>query len=167
MQITSVKISQIEPNLGQIPGLPKNPRFIRDARFKNLVKSIEDDPEFLELRETILYPHPNKENIFVAICGNMRLRACKELKHKEIPAKILPVETTAQKLRAYAIKDNVAFGNDDIDELANEWDMKELEGYGMELIESESSEEKIEKEQAQNERRCETCGQIIKEKTKK
>ena len=45
----------LHPNEGQVEGLPKNPRFIRDPKFKKLVKSIQDDPEMLELRELIVY----------------------------------------------------------------------------------------------------------------
>lgn len=48
-------ITQLHPNQGQVEGLPKNPRFIRDPKFKKLVKSIQDDPEMLELRELIVY----------------------------------------------------------------------------------------------------------------
>ena len=110
--------------------MPKNPRQIKDKRFKALKKSIEDAPEMLNLRELIVYPHGGK---FVAVCGNMRLRACRELGYKELPCKVLDEDTPPEKLREYAIKDNVPFGEDDMDAFANEWDMAELENWGMEL----------------------------------
>lgn len=148
MKIQNLKISEIEVNKGQVPGLPKNPRFIRDERFKALVKSIEDAPEMLSLRELLVYPH---NNIYVVIGGNMRLRACKDLGYKEVPCKILPCETPIEKLREYTIKDNNGFGQNDWDLLANEWDVSELEDWGLELnfdedYKTSEEEEKEEKE---------------------
>lgn len=68
----NIEISLLEPNKGQIKGLPRNPRTIKDKRFKALKKSIEDAPEMLALRELLVYPHNGK---FVVIGGNMRLKA--------------------------------------------------------------------------------------------
>ena len=126
----NIKIADIEPNKGQIEGLPQNPRFIKDNRFKQLVKSIEDAPEMLEPRPLIVYPHDKK---YVIIAGNMRYRACKELGYKELPCYVLPEETPAKKLREYATKDNIGFGENDWDILANEWDTEELKDWGMEM----------------------------------
>ena len=67
-------ITQLHPNQGQVEGLPKNPRFIRDPKFKKLVKSIQDDPEMLELRELIVYQHQDERG-FVIIGGNMKIRS--------------------------------------------------------------------------------------------
>jgi hypothetical protein len=36
MEIRNVKISDLSPNTGQVEGLPKNPRFIKDERQKKL-----------------------------------------------------------------------------------------------------------------------------------
>lgn len=129
-KVTNLKTSQLELNTGQIPGVPKNPRFIRDARFAALKKSIEDAPEMLTLRELIVYPLGKK---YVVICGNMRLRACREIGYKELPSKVLQEDTPPEKLREYAIKDNNGFGEDDWDLLANEWDADELKDWGVEL----------------------------------
>ena len=128
--IKDISISKLEVNKGQIEGLPKNPRFIRDERYQALVKSIEDAPEMLRLRELLVVEHGKK---FVVIGGNMRLRACKDLGHKTVPCKVLPADTPVEKLREYAIKDNNGFGEDDWDVLANEWDAAELQEWGMEL----------------------------------
>jgi len=130
MQTDKIKISKIRPNTGQIDGLPQNPRLLRDDRFRKLVKSIEDDPEMLELRELIVVP---KDGIYVVIAGNMRLRAMQELKMKEAPCKVLPADTAIEKLRAYTIKDNVPFGEHDWSALANEWDADDLEDWGLDL----------------------------------
>ena len=129
-QIKDIDIKRLELNKGQVEGLPKNPRFIRDERYKALVKSIEDAPEMLKLRELLVVEHGSK---FVVIGGNMRLRACKELGMETVPCKVLPADTPVAKLREYAIKDNNGFGEDDWDVLANEWDAEELQEWGMEL----------------------------------
>ena len=130
METKNIKIKDLATNDGQIEGLPKNPRQIRDHRYEKLKKSIEDAPEMLQLRELLVYPHGGK---FVIVGGNMRYRACKELGYKELPCKVLDAETPVEKLRQYAIKDNENFGEYDWDVVANEWDTVELENWGVEL----------------------------------
>ena len=132
-----IPISKLKLNTGQVAGLPKNPRFIKSERFDKLKKSIEENPEMLELREIIAYDNAGE---LVVICGNMRLRACKELGIKEVMVKILPQSTDANKLKAYTIKDNVEFGSNDFDLLANEWDTIELENWGVDLPKGVSME---------------------------
>jgi hypothetical protein len=130
MQVQLVNIKDLKSNTGQVEGLPKNPRLIKDEKFKKLKKSIEDDPEMLNLREVIAYDNKGE---LVVICGNMRLKACKELGIKEVPTKILPTETSIEKLKAYTIKDNVGFGEHDWDLLANEWEVEQLEEWGLDM----------------------------------
>jgi len=50
----SIPTLKIWPNTGQIAGIPKNPRFIRDERFAKLVRSIIDHPEMLGLENVSL-----------------------------------------------------------------------------------------------------------------
>ena len=126
----NIDIRNLEVNKGQIEGLPKNPRFIRDERFEALKKSIEDAPEMLALRELLVYPHEGK---YVVIGGNMRLRACTDIGYKEVPCKVLDPGTPVEKLREYVIKDNEAFGQTDWDILKSDWDADELTEWGMEL----------------------------------
>lgn len=52
----------------------------------------------------------------------MRLRACVELGWEQIPCVILPKETPVAKLRAFTTKDNVAFGETDLDLIFSDWD---------------------------------------------
>lgn len=128
---TILAISLLDFNKGQLKGLPKNPRFFRDYRYEAMKKSIKESPEMLELRELIVYPVP--EGRYIVICGNLRLRACKELGYKDLPCKILDIETDAKKLREYATKDNVNFGENDLDVMANEWSKTELADWGVEF----------------------------------
>lgn len=123
-------ISKLHPNKGQVKGLPKNPRFVRDDKFNKLKQSLTDDPEFMQLREIVAYDNNGE---LVIIGGNMRYRALKDLGIKEAPVKVLPSDTPLQKLRAFTIKDNAGFGEWDWDDLANEWDTDELEGWGVDV----------------------------------
>ena len=131
MITTNIPLSQLEPNRGQVEGLPKNPRILRDERFKALKKSIEDDPEMLELRELLVYPTEGGQ--YVVIGGNMRLRVLQDLKAETAPCKVIPAETPVEKLKAYATKDNVGFGDWDWDALANEWDGEQLADWGLDI----------------------------------
>lgn len=129
MQAKTIKLSDLHLNTGQIKDVPKNPRIIKDERYEALKKSIEDDPEMLQLRELVAYDNNGE---LVVILGNMRYRAMKELGYKDAPVKVLPAETDAKKLRAYIQKDNIAFGQNDWDLLGNEWDIEELQDFGLE-----------------------------------
>ena len=145
----NLDISLLEVNKGQLYGLPKNPRFIKDDRYLALKKSIEEAPEMLSIREIVVYPLENGH--YVVIGGNMRLRACQEIGYKELPCKILPLETPVAKLREYTIKDNIAFGSNDWDVIANEWDTEELAEWGMELPDFAVDDTPIEPEENKDE----------------
>lgn len=127
-ELKNINISELVVNNGQIEGVPKNPRFIRDERYEKLKQSISDSPEMLDYRRLAVYPYDGK---YVVLCGNMRLRACKELGYKEMPCYVLSDKLDSAKLREWIIKDNEAFGQNDWDILANEWDMEELQDWGM------------------------------------
>ena len=129
-QSVMLKLSKLEANKGQIDGLPKNPRIIKDEKFKKLVKSIEENPERTSLREILVYPYNGK---YVVIGGNMRLKAMKELGYKEAPCKIIPEETTVEQLKAYTIQDNSGFGEWDFDMLMGDWDFDLLTDCAIEI----------------------------------
>lgn len=135
----NISIALLDYNKGQLKGLPKNPRFFRDYRYEAMKKSIEESPEMLELRELIVFPYDNGR--FVVVCGNLRLRACKELGYSELPCKVLDAKTKPKKLREYATKDNVSFGETDMDILQNEWDKSELQDWGIEFAPEKEKDE--------------------------
>lgn len=118
-----VKISKVIPN-------ENNPRFIKDHKFKKLVKSIQDFPEMLKLRPIVV----NKD--MVVLGGNMRLKACKEAGLKEVYI-LKADELTEQQQREFIVKDNVGFGEWDWDILANEWDNQQLKEWGMDVWQPE------------------------------
>lgn len=139
MQSKLIKISQLKNNSGQIEGLPKNPRILKDDKYKKLVKSIQEDPEMLELREVIAYDNDGE---LVVIAGNMRLKACKEAGLDEVPTKVLPKDTPVEKLKRYTIKDNNSFGEWSYDDLANEWNVDELDDWGLDTPFRDDNHEK-------------------------
>ena len=133
MERREIDVSLITPNKGQVPGLPRNPRLVKKERYEATRRSIEESPEMLNLRELIVVEY--MEDRYVVVCGNIRLRACKELGYKTVPCKVLPGDTPAKKLREYAAKDNINYGEDDKDIIANEWAefQTELADWGMEF----------------------------------
>ena len=123
-------IKLLENNNGQIEGVPKNPRFIKDWRYKLLLQSLTESPEMLSLKELWVY---KVGDLYVVIAGNMRLRGSKEKGYKSLPCKILPPETSVEKLKEYAIKDNAGYGDWEMDSLANEWESPKIVEWGVEL----------------------------------
>jgi ParB-like chromosome segregation protein Spo0J len=117
MQTIKVKISEVKTN-------PKNPRLIKDDKFKKLVKSIQEFPQMLELRPIVV----DENNIVLG--GNMRLKACKEAGIKEVYIVKAEGLTELQK-DEFIVKDNVGFGEWDWDILANEWDAELLNDWGL------------------------------------
>jgi DNA modification methylase len=117
--IQKIKVSEIRPN-------PNNPRVIKDDKFKKLVQSITDFPQMLELRPIVV------NDDMIALGGNMRLKALEHLGIEEtyiIKAKDL----TDKQEQEFIIKDNVGYGEWDWDQLANEWDVEDLDEWGLDL----------------------------------
>lgn len=119
MNSTLIAIGQIKPN-------PNNPRTIKDVKYKKLVESIRTFPKMLELRPIVV------NDDMVVLGGNMRLKACKEAGIKEVPV-IKASDLTEDEQREFIIKDNVGYGEWDWEMLANEWDVAELDQWGMDL----------------------------------
>jgi ParB-like chromosome segregation protein Spo0J len=128
--IQDIAPKSLKYNTGQIKDVPKNPRFIKDDKFKELVKSLLEDPEMMKIREVVAV---DTGKDLVVVGGNMRVRAAIEIGMKDIPVKVLPKDWTAKQIRAFIIKDNLPFGEDDFDLLANKWDKTELDDWGYEF----------------------------------
>ena len=135
-EYADIDITRLEYNDGQLEGISKNPRYLKESEHDKLKKSLTDSPEFLEYKPLMVYAMDNGN--YVTICGNMRLRIANELRldgHSEfdtIPCVILKADTSIEKIKEYAIKDNVQAGNWDWDELANgEWETDDLQNWGV------------------------------------
>jgi len=112
-------INEIKPN-------PNNPRIIKDHKFKQLVKSIQDFPQMLELRPIVI-----DENNMV-LGGNMRLKACLEAGLTDVPVIHANNLSEAQK-KEFIVKDNVGYGEWEWDALANEWNIEDLDNWGLDI----------------------------------
>lgn len=115
--IQKVKIDSIFEN-------PENPRTINKVKFKKLVKSVREFPEMLKLRPIVV----NKEMGILG--GNMRFKACQELKLKEVYI-IQATDLSDSQVEQFIIKDNVGYGDWEWDMLANSWDIDKLEDWGV------------------------------------
>jgi len=113
-------------NIASVKENPDNPRFIKDSKFKKLVKSIKAFPEMLEKRPIVV------DEDMIVLGGNMRLKACKSAGLFEVWIDIAQGWTEEQK-QEFIVKDNVGFGEWDWDILANEWDVQKLVEWGVDL----------------------------------
>jgi hypothetical protein len=118
--------------IGQLKANPSNPRIMRDERFAKLKKSITEFPDMLNKRPIVAVT--DKDGKLMVLGGNMRLRACQDLKMKTVPV-VLADDWTEEQRRRFIIADNVGFGEHDWDMLANEWDAVELADWGLDLPE--------------------------------
>jgi site-specific DNA-methyltransferase (adenine-specific) len=119
MESIKTKLSDIKLN-------PNNPRLIKDDKFTKLVQSIKDFPEMLDIRPIVV------NSDMVILGGNMRFKACKEAGLKEVPI-IIADSLTEEQQREFLIKDNVSGGEWDFEMLANEWDVEQLEEWGLDV----------------------------------
>jgi len=116
--------------IAKLKANPSNPRIMRDDRFAKLKKSITEFPDMLNKRPIVAVT--DKDGKLMVLGGNMRLRACQDLKMKTVPV-VLADDWTEEQRREFIIKDNVPFGEHDWSALANEWDADDLEDWGLDL----------------------------------
>ena len=116
-----MKLSAIKAN-------PNNPRIVKDEAFTKLCNSISEFPKMLALRPLVV----NEDNVVLG--GNMRLKALQHLGFKEIPDEWVKQanELTEDEQRRFIIADNVSGGEWDWQLLQADWDVEELESWGLE-----------------------------------
>ncbi|MDD5185543.1 MAG: ParB N-terminal domain-containing protein [Paludibacter sp.] len=137
---------------------PKNPRIIKDEKFKKLVQSIKDFPAMMKIRPIVV------DDTEMILGGNMRYEGCKELKWKLIPV-IHAKDLTEDQKKEFIVKDNVPFGEFDWAELANEWDKDELIEwgfdeymFGIKIDDTESDDSKDKEVKEKKLHKCPACG---------
>lgn len=114
-----VKIETIKPN-------EKNPRFIRDEKYKKLLASISAFPDMLLARPIIV------DEYGVILGGNMRWRAAKELGHTHVNVVVVKGWTEEQK-KEFIVKDNLSYGEWDFDMLSADFDFDILQDFGLDI----------------------------------
>jgi hypothetical protein len=127
MKAYNEKISKVKPN-------PNNPRIIKDDKFEKLVRSIKEFPKMLEIRPIVV------NDDMIVLGGNMRLKACKEAGLKEVPI-IKASDLTEEEQKQFIIKDNVSGGEWEWDMLANEWDVEQLEDWGLDVLNNQNEDD--------------------------
>lgn len=114
----TVKLSAIHLN-------PDNPRRISGPAMDRLVKSLQEFPEMLAIREIVV-----DENM-VVLGGNMRTLALRKAGEKSCVAKVVIGLTDEQK-RRFVIADNGQWGEWNFDLLAS-WDDLPLVDWGVNI----------------------------------
>ncbi len=120
----SIDITKIKPN-------PKNPRVIKDGKFKQLVESLRSFPGMLDKRPLVCVTDPVDSKIF-PLGGNMRLKAAIELKMEKLPVEMAD-DWTEEQRQEFIIKDNVGYGEWDWGQLQADWDVTQLADWGLDI----------------------------------
>lgn len=141
-----IKLSSLHLN-------PRNPRTISVERFQALVKSLKDFPQMMELRPIIV------DKTGMIIGGNMRYRALKEIGHTTVPASWVrrADKLTKAQLRRFIVMDNEGFGEWDDDVLSADFELAELEEWGVSLPEIDEAQDAAHTGDSDCEN-CPTCG---------
>ena len=143
-----VKISKVKGN-------PKNPRIIKNDKFKAVKHSIKTLPNYMKLRPVIV------DKDMMVLGGNMRLKASIDLGKKEIWTDMFTqadcdemneiaieekreTKTYLEYCDEIIIKDNVSSGDWEWDMLANEWDSVQLNDFGLDVWQNEDDMIKVE-----------------------
>jgi hypothetical protein len=144
-----LQLKNIRPN-------PVNPRTIKDAQFLKLKRSIAQFPQMLEKRGIAV--QKTGKNKFMAVGGNQRLKALLDIsKDIKSPDFVHQYSTTKEaidilqnyltngvpcvdctdftedQIKRFVIADNVSFGEWDTNILSNDWEIKTLDDWGIEL----------------------------------
>jgi DNA modification methylase len=126
----TIKLASLKPN-------PDNPRYITEAKFEALKRSIRDFPEMMALRPMVV------DDQGTVLGGNMRLKALAELGYQDIPADwvVKAKDLTEDQRREFIVKDNIGFGDWDWEAIGNDWSDLPLEDWGLDVWEPEQEAE--------------------------
>lgn len=121
----TVPITKLAPN-------PDNPRVIKDEKFQQLVRSVTEFPKMMEIRKIAYVEQKGK---FVVFGGNQRLKAIQAAGITDVPVKWLVdiSHLTAAEREEFLIKDNLAFGDWDYDQLQDNFALEQLEMWGLDF----------------------------------
>lgn len=113
--------------LSSLKGNPGNPRTIKDPKFQQLMKNLKEFPKMMELRGIVI------DKTSKVLAGNMRRLALEKLGYTEIPASWVKKATdfTEEERARFIVLDNDHAGQWDYEALANGWDMKDLNDWGL------------------------------------
>jgi len=127
--IKKVNLSELKPH-------PDNPRKISRENMDRLVKSLQEFPEMLEIKEIVV------DETMTIIGGNMRYAALKKMGREQCKAKIVTGLTEDQK-REYIIKDNIALGEWEKTIIAKKYSDLDLKTWGIDLLGASMGKEEL------------------------
>ena len=156
--IKTVKLSELKPH-------PDNPRKISRENMDRLVKSLQEFPEMLEIKEIVV------DETMTIIGGNMRYAALKKMGREQCKAKIVTGLTEDQK-REYIIKDNIALGEWEKTIIAKKYSDLDLKTWGIDLLGASMGKEELraailtEKERKEAAKTVDAISKALSEKIK-
>jgi ParB-like chromosome segregation protein Spo0J len=156
--IKTVKLSELKPH-------PDNPRKISRENMDRLVKSLQEFPEMLEIKEIVV------DETMTIIGGNMRYAALKKMGREQCKTKIVTGLTEDQK-REYIIKDNIALGEWEKTIIAKKYSDLDLKTWGIDLLGTSMGKEELtaailtEKERKEAAKTADEISKALSEKIK-
>ena len=156
--IKTVKLSELKPH-------PDNPRKISRENMDRLVKSLQEFPEMLEIKEIVV------DETMTIIGGNMRYAALKKMGREQCKAKIVTGLTEDQK-REYIVKDNIALGEWEKTIIAKKYSDLDLKTWGIDLLGASMGKEELtaailtEKERKEATKTADEISKALSEKIK-
>lgn len=110
--------------------LEDNPRQVRTGAIERLAKSL-NSPRGIELFKKRPVLANDRDGKLIVYAGNQRLRAAKALGWDKVPCIVDKISLKEE--REETIKDNLVIGEWDDDLLANNYEIEDLESWGMDL----------------------------------
>ena len=156
--IKKVNLSELKPH-------PDNPRKISRENMDRLVKSLQEFPEMLEIKEIVV------DETMTIIGGNMRYAALKKMGREQCKAKIVTGLTEDQK-REYIVKDNIALGEWEKTIIAKKYSDLDLKTWGIDLLGASMGKEELtaailtEKERKEATKTADEISKALSEKIK-
>jgi hypothetical protein len=155
MANSEVEVKTYVEKIDKLIANDANPRQISKQQYEALKKSLKDFPEMKQLREIVV-----DENLTI-LGGHQRIYALKELGYEDVTVKQVIGFTEKQK-REFMIKDNASAGEWDKDVIANQWDIDELEKWGVPNFNfgdiGKEPKDPASKDNTSKEHTCPSCG---------
>ena len=117
-----IPIEQLKKN-------PRNPRFIKDEKFKKLCQSIREFPKMMEIRPIIV------DEDYMILGGNMRYTALLDMGYTQLPDEWVKKidDLNEDEKKEFIIKDNVSYGEWEIALLRQHFGGIDFSDWGLDI----------------------------------
>jgi ParB-like chromosome segregation protein Spo0J len=106
----------------------RNPQTITEKEFAKLCKSVRDNPDYFAVRPCLVNSASGE---LIVYAGNKRLLAAIQEGYDKVPCMVENLTPAQQRERT--VRDNVQFGEFDMDILAADYEIEELEEWGVDM----------------------------------